>query len=274
MALITVAAYREPHVAHLARLRLEAEGIPAFVLNENHVRLNWLYSNALGGVRVQVLQSHAEAAQQVLAADLSGELPDTVALWSPPEASDCCPDCRSPAIERTPTERSTKAVSLGLVAVLGLPLPFAWRRGRWACKACGHAWTERSRYRTPVAVLGDAVALVLWLAGGLVQALRRTLRSVLTGGGSWGWRLSCWQCGARYEAEVRRCPECAIALPPPEAARELVVPGRRYDGVCPACNTPWRGEDYLPQAEEWRCSWCRRPLPRTGGAGGVPAPPD
>ncbi|MDP6438554.1 MAG: hypothetical protein QGH74_02870 [Candidatus Brocadiia bacterium] len=47
--LVTIAAFSLPHEAHLARLRLEAEGIPCFVVDENIVAINWLYSNAARG---------------------------------------------------------------------------------------------------------------------------------------------------------------------------------------------------------------------------------
>lgn len=71
--LVTVAAFSLPHEAHLARLRLDAEGIPCFVVDENIVAINWLYSNAIGGVKVQVPQSFAEQAIAVLEPGASAE---------------------------------------------------------------------------------------------------------------------------------------------------------------------------------------------------------
>ena len=62
--LATVATFIDPTDAHILRARLEAEGIPACVVNEHHVRLNWFQAMALGGARVQVA---AENVEEVLA---------------------------------------------------------------------------------------------------------------------------------------------------------------------------------------------------------------
>ncbi|MGJ3255801.1 MAG: DUF2007 domain-containing protein [Alcanivorax sp.] len=47
--MITVARFSMPDEAHIAKSRLESEGIPAFVADEHTVGMNWLYSNAMGG---------------------------------------------------------------------------------------------------------------------------------------------------------------------------------------------------------------------------------
>ena len=50
----TVASYRDLPLAELAKAKLESEGIYCFLANKNHIAMNWLYSFALGGVKVQV----------------------------------------------------------------------------------------------------------------------------------------------------------------------------------------------------------------------------
>ena len=52
----TIATFSKPEEAHLFRTRLEAVGIPAFVQDEHFVQMDWLYSNAIGGVRVQIAE--------------------------------------------------------------------------------------------------------------------------------------------------------------------------------------------------------------------------
>src|SRR4051794_30585284 len=54
--------------AAMAQSRLEVEGIPAFLDNENVVQFNWMLSNATGGVRVMVHESDAEEAREILSA--------------------------------------------------------------------------------------------------------------------------------------------------------------------------------------------------------------
>jgi hypothetical protein len=71
MALTTIASFRETHSAHIARAKLEAAGIPAFVADEHLVGVQWFYSDAIGGVKIQVPDSFAEEAREIVAADLS-----------------------------------------------------------------------------------------------------------------------------------------------------------------------------------------------------------
>jgi hypothetical protein len=59
-------SYYEPVVAHLARTKLEAAGIPCFLTNENLVSLNRMYSPVAGGVRLHVYQRDAAQAAEVL----------------------------------------------------------------------------------------------------------------------------------------------------------------------------------------------------------------
>jgi hypothetical protein len=64
--LITIARYSTPHEAQLAKSVLDAAGILAFVADEHTITMNWLYSNALGGVKLQVPASLASEAEAVL----------------------------------------------------------------------------------------------------------------------------------------------------------------------------------------------------------------
>lgn len=64
--LITVGIYGTPHEAGLAKSELEAYDIPAFVADEFTIGMNSLYSNALGGIKVNVPASCAEEACRIL----------------------------------------------------------------------------------------------------------------------------------------------------------------------------------------------------------------
>ncbi len=63
----TIANFSQPVEAHLLRTRLEAEGITAYLRDENLVTLDWLYSNAVGGVKVDVADEDYERALAILA---------------------------------------------------------------------------------------------------------------------------------------------------------------------------------------------------------------
>lgn len=58
--MITVASFSKPEDAHMLRLRLEAAGVPAFVQNEQMAQIAPMYSDATGGVLVQIAEEDAE----------------------------------------------------------------------------------------------------------------------------------------------------------------------------------------------------------------------
>jgi hypothetical protein len=69
MALVTIASFCFPHEAHIARAKLESENIPVVVADEFTISMQWLYSNALGGVKIQVPPSCVQRAIEILAQD-------------------------------------------------------------------------------------------------------------------------------------------------------------------------------------------------------------
>ena len=63
---VKVASFSQPFEAHLARTRLEAEGIACVVSDEYLVRVDWLLSNAIGGVKLMVPAGEAARAREAL----------------------------------------------------------------------------------------------------------------------------------------------------------------------------------------------------------------
>jgi hypothetical protein len=72
--LVTVAVFGAPYEAGMAKSELEACGVPAFVADEFTIGANPLYSNALGGIKVQVPASYAEEAREILSGKPSSEV--------------------------------------------------------------------------------------------------------------------------------------------------------------------------------------------------------
>ncbi len=125
--LTTIASYSFPHEAHIAKANLEAEGIPAFIADEHTVNMQWLYSNAMGGVRVQVPAQFEERAKEILTEDFSYLLEEEFG-----KDEIVCPKCGSTDVE--PYVKGKKPAIVVLL-LLGFPL-FFLRRGV-KCKACG-----------------------------------------------------------------------------------------------------------------------------------------
>lgn len=76
---VVVAKYSFPHEANIAKMHLEGAGISAFIADEHTVNMQWLYSDAMGGVRLFVSESDVEMALEVLNNDEPIEYDDAFA---------------------------------------------------------------------------------------------------------------------------------------------------------------------------------------------------
>jgi hypothetical protein len=63
---VTVAVFTHPHEMVVHRAVLENEGIECFAKDEHFVSVNPFYSNAVGGVKLQVHEGDAERARELL----------------------------------------------------------------------------------------------------------------------------------------------------------------------------------------------------------------
>lgn len=130
---ITVASFSTPLEAHLVRGRLEAEGIAARIADEHLINADWLMSQALGGVKIQVEPASREAALAVL--DALGQAADYD--WGEaapePEPALTCPACGGTSVEE---RKWAWRFAVVLLFTEHIPLPFS--RGRLECGTCGH----------------------------------------------------------------------------------------------------------------------------------------
>lgn len=125
--LVTISRYSMPYEAHIAKARLDSEGIPAFVADEHTINMQWLYSNALGGVRLQVPAAYAESARKVLEEDREQDL-----LEEQGHDSKTCPNCGS-----TATEYHQIGRKWAFMVFLGLDFPLFPVKDGIKCRQCG-----------------------------------------------------------------------------------------------------------------------------------------
>ncbi len=150
--LVTIAAFREPVEAHLARSRLECEGLACKLADEHTVGIDWLASAAIGGVKLQVRERDRERALRVL--EEVSSRPVASAEWVTGDLdAPRCPGCGSLRVERERFDRRLFVLSWLL---LGAPLPFLRRWQR--CRRCGERWRvtkdspeDTARARRPLA---------------------------------------------------------------------------------------------------------------------------
>jgi hypothetical protein len=64
--LVTLQHFRDVPEALLAKGKLESAGIACVLADGNLVRMDWLLSNAIGGIRLQVHEQDADSARAIL----------------------------------------------------------------------------------------------------------------------------------------------------------------------------------------------------------------
>jgi hypothetical protein len=134
--MVTVGTYRDLPEAVVARAMLEAEGISCFLANENTVRMDWFWSNLLGGMRLQVGVEDQARAAELLAQPIpsSFEMGEGEKYTQP-----VCPVCSSLDISAEDGDRKVLAASM----LIGLPLPHRKPpESRWRCQTCGTHWED------------------------------------------------------------------------------------------------------------------------------------
>lgn len=158
---ITIATYGDPIEAHLARSKLLDAGIEALVVDENTQALYGYNNPMFGGAKLQVRESDAQRALEVLGGQV-----DTLEPWEqstddafltaepPAEAPGpdseqnaeepdvdpeaICPRCGSAMVH---CEKFSLTAVLLSLPLLGIPLQFIKRW--WTCEDCGTRWKGR-----------------------------------------------------------------------------------------------------------------------------------
>jgi hypothetical protein len=72
--LLTIRQFRDLPEALLAKSVLDSAGIECFLGDDNLIRMDWLWSNLLGGVKLRVRQEDALVAARLLEGDDSPEV--------------------------------------------------------------------------------------------------------------------------------------------------------------------------------------------------------
>lgn len=137
-ALVTIATFRDLPEALLAKGKLDSAGIQTFLADDNLVRTDWFWSNAIGGVKLQVGEADAQEALDLLSEDIPESLPaeDKVAFRQPK-----CPQCGSLDVRY---DSPLQGLRLAVLWVLPIPMPAG--KKRWMCESCGAHWREEGPY--------------------------------------------------------------------------------------------------------------------------------
>ena len=109
---------------------LEGHGIETFLPDQGTVMVNPLFSNAIGGIRIQVEESDLAQAREILKDKPPTE---TNGLFT-------CPNCGSDSVEY---EKVSKRFAYLTLLFFGIPL--LWLKKQFKCNVCGHRWKEKGQ---------------------------------------------------------------------------------------------------------------------------------
>lgn len=131
--LVTIRKFRDLPEALLAKCSLQSAGIDAFLLDDNVVRMDWFWSNLLGGVKLQVDPENIDAANDILALSIpeSLEVPGVGEYHQPR-----CPRCESLDVAFRELDKPVAYVT----AYFSVPIP--WHRRAWRCHSCKSEWED------------------------------------------------------------------------------------------------------------------------------------
>jgi hypothetical protein len=169
----TVARSFVPTDMHILRGRLEADGIPAFVVDDNINQTNSLLAVATGGVRLQVASEYSQDAARVIAEVKAGE---RMLADNAPEPVDAKHTESKPA----PNWEVVTAVAVFVFAAV------EFVKTMWFVRTYGAdiVWDDVSLFATALPVLYFAAALLLacgsqWAIPGFALHLPLNMAMVL-----------------------------------------------------------------------------------------------
>ena len=131
---VMIRRYRDLPAASVAQSILESAGIQSFLADENLVRLDWFYSNAVGGTKLLVREEEADEARKILGQEVPESFDaEGTGYYEQPK----CPLCGSFEVS---LDGLDKPMSYGGTWLLGIPMQVTIKG--WKCAACGHQWKE------------------------------------------------------------------------------------------------------------------------------------
>jgi hypothetical protein len=112
--LVFIATFDNSLLANIAKGRLEAEGIAAFLHNERALEMQWLWTNASGGIGLLVPESDAGRARAILAEPVAADATATDES-APDRTADLEDTAQEPNLREQDAVRAFKSAILGIL---------------------------------------------------------------------------------------------------------------------------------------------------------------
>jgi hypothetical protein len=129
--LVTIRQFRDLPEALLAKGSLESAGIDAVLTDENVVRLDWFWSNLMGGIKLNVDPENVEVANNILDQPIPENF-DVAGIGEYEQPR--CPKCESLDVNFRELDPAA------YVSLILVPMPF--HRRAWRCHSCRAEWED------------------------------------------------------------------------------------------------------------------------------------
>jgi len=148
---IILRRFRDQPDAFLFGSLLDSAGIECYLADENTIRMDWLWSNFLGRIKLCVRNADADAASSLLDQSVPEKFDvEGVGEYQQPR----CPQCLSLEVSFQGLNKPVDYTR----ALFGGPLPL--HRSLWECDSCGHQWPE-SNEKPPANLLISTSSVLL-----------------------------------------------------------------------------------------------------------------
>jgi hypothetical protein len=164
---IVLRRFRDMPDAFLFSSILDSAGIEFFLADENTIRMDWFWSNLLGGIKLCVREIDADTATSLLDQGVPERFHvEGVGEYEQPR----CPKCQSVDVSFRGLNRAVDYVG----ALLGGPWPL--HRSLWECDACGRQWPE-SNEKPPnnFLISGSSILMIVMAIETLAVMLMSTM---------------------------------------------------------------------------------------------------
>jgi hypothetical protein len=131
---IVIRRYQHLPEALLSKSILDSSGIESILVDENLVRIDWFYSNLVGGIKLLVRGEDAATARELLEQATPEKFQvDGVGEYQQPR----CPQCQSLDVA---FNELNKRIAYGGMLFAGIPIQM--RNEHWKCHSCGSEWED------------------------------------------------------------------------------------------------------------------------------------
>jgi hypothetical protein len=139
---VIIRKYRDLPEATVEQSILESAGIECFLADTNLVRMDWFYSNLVGGIKLMVRVEDAEAAIKLLDEGRPEKFDvEGIGEYQQPH----CPKCGSMDIS---FDGLNNRLTFGAMWITGVPIPVV--NYGWGCHNCKHQWNDKESEATDI----------------------------------------------------------------------------------------------------------------------------